>query len=205
MDDGLRRQWRDLLSAWAVDLTLTDQTFEHVCRQYAGPGRFYHTLGHIQDVLATAASVAAHARSLKAVQLAAWLHDVIYNSRASDNEESSAAYAVRLCERLSIPESRLVASLILTTKTHDAGDDPDAQVLLDADLAILGASASVYQTYAERVRLEYAWVPEAAYRTTRRQVLDRFLTRPKIFHILRHLEEPARCNIADEMAQLADA
>ena len=35
------------------------------------------------------------------------------------------------------PEARVVASPILKTKTQDAGDDPDAKVLIDADLAIL--------------------------------------------------------------------
>ena len=75
---------------------------------------------------------------------------MIYDSKASDNEERSAEYAVRLCEKSSIPEGQLVASLILKTKTHDAGDDADAQVLIDADLAILGASESDYRDYAEK-------------------------------------------------------
>jgi predicted metal-dependent HD superfamily phosphohydrolase len=48
-----------------------------------------------------------------------------------------------------------------------------------------------------------AWVPEGNYRTGRRQVLERFLTKPSIFHLLRHLEEPARQNIAAEIARLA--
>ena len=71
--------------------------------------------------------------NLNAVKLAAWLHDVIYDSKASDNEERSAEYAERLSEKLSIPEGRMVASLILKTKTHEAGDGLDAQVLIDAD------------------------------------------------------------------------
>jgi predicted metal-dependent HD superfamily phosphohydrolase len=95
------------------------------------------------------------------------------------------------------------AALILKTKTHVAGDDADAQVLLDADLAILGASEAEYQAYAENIRREYAWVPEADYRKGRRQVLHNFLTRPRIYHFLSHLEQPARRNLADEIARLA--
>jgi predicted metal-dependent HD superfamily phosphohydrolase len=78
-------------------------------------------------------------------------------------------------------------------------------VLIDADLAILGASELVYRTYAEQIRQEYAWVPEPDYRMGRRQVLERFLARPKVFHFLAHLEEAARRNIAAEIARLQGA
>lgn len=205
MNERLGRKWHDLLRAWSVAPTLADRALEDVCQHYAEPGRFYHTLDHVQNVLEAVESLGSHTRNLNAVKLAAWLHGVIYESRASDNVERSAAYAERLCEQLSIPEGRLVASLIRKTKTHDAGDDPDAQVLLGADLAILGATEPAYRDYAERIRQEYAWVPEAEYRQGRRRILENFLSRPKIFHFLRQLEDPARRNIAAEIVRLAVA
>jgi predicted metal-dependent HD superfamily phosphohydrolase len=205
MNDSLRRQWHDLLAAWAVTPSLADEVFEDIRQRYAGPGRFYHTLDHIGAVLKTVERLGSFALNLNAVKLATWLHDVIYDSEASDNEECSADYAERLCERLAIPEGRVVTSLIRKTKTHDAGDDPDAQLLLDADLAILGASEPAYRAYADQIRQEYAWVPEPDYRIGRRQVLERFLARPRIFHLLSHLEESARRNIADEITLLGRA
>jgi predicted metal-dependent HD superfamily phosphohydrolase len=93
--------------------------------------------------------------------------------------------------------------LIRKTKTHDAGDDADAQVLIDADLAILGADEPAYRTYAEQIRQEYAWVPEPEYWIGRRRVLQKFLDRPRIYHILSHLEAAARHNLAAEIARLA--
>lgn len=203
MNDVLRRQWHDLLSVWAVDPALADRTFEEVRVHYAEPGRFYHTLDHVQNVLQTLESLGLYARHLNAVKLAAWLHDVIYDSRASDNEERSADCAERLCERLSIPEGRRVAALIRKTKTHDADGDADAQVLIDADLAILGASESAYRIYAEQIRQEYAWVPESEYRTGRQRVLQTFLDRPRIYHVLSRREAAARRNLAAEIARLA--
>jgi predicted metal-dependent HD superfamily phosphohydrolase/putative intracellular protease/amidase len=201
--DEMRENWHDLLRAWAVDRTHADQKFDEVCKFYAGPGRFYHTLDHVQNVLKSVQSLGPSPRNLNAVKLAAWLHDVIYDSRASDNEERSAEYAQRLCEELSIPEGHLVASLIQKTKTHHAGGDADAEVLLDADLAILGASETIYRTYSEKIRQEYAWVPEPEYRKGRQRVLQDFLSRPRIFHLLCGLEAPARQNLAAEIAQLA--
>ena len=203
MNDLLRSKWHDLFHIWAVTPALADKIFEDVCVHYAEMGRFYHTLGHIGAMLETVTGLSSFARNLNAVKLAVWLHDVIYDSRASDNEVRSAEYAEQLCEKASIQEGHVVASLILKTKTHEAGDDPDAQVLIDADLAILGASESAYRTYAEQIRQEYAWVPEADYRKGRRQVLERFLTRPRIFHLLANLEELARRNIAAEIVRLA--
>ena len=113
MNDVSRRQWQDLLRDWAVDPSLADRAFEDVCRHYAGPGRFYHTLDHVRNVLETVESLGSQARNLNAVKLATWLHDVIYDSKASDNEERSADYAERLCENFSIsrPEGRFPARL----------------------------------------------------------------------------------------------
>jgi predicted metal-dependent HD superfamily phosphohydrolase len=195
--------WRNLLLVWRVDPIQSEKEFDEICRAYAGPVRYYHNLDHVLAVLDKVESLASRAKSLNAVKLAAWLHDVIYDSKAPDNEERSAEYAERLCEEMAIQEGRLVASLILKTKTHDSGDDFDAEVLLDADLAILGASEPLYRDYAEQIRQEYAWVPEPEYRTGRRQILTKFLTRPRIYHLLTHLEEPARLNIAAEIARLA--
>jgi predicted metal-dependent HD superfamily phosphohydrolase len=201
-DEG-RERWRELLRGWGVDPIQADQKLQEICNAYTGPDRFYHNLAHVLDVLGTVERLGSRTKNLPAVKLAAWLHDVIYDSKAADNEERSADYAERLCEELAVPEGRRVADLIRKTKTHDAGEDADAQVLLDADLAILGASESVYQAFADKIRREYAWVPEAEYLQGRRRVLESFLLRPKIYHFLCHLEEPARRNLAREIAQLS--
>jgi predicted metal-dependent HD superfamily phosphohydrolase len=195
--------WKNLLHGWGVAPGQAGPTFDGIIQAYSGPGRFYHTLDHVMAVLATVEGLAPHANNLNAVKLAAWLHDVIYDSKASDNEERSAHYAERLCEDLAICEGPRVAALIRTTKAHEAGGDADAQVLIDADLAILGASEPVYQDYAEKIRQEYAWVPETEYRRGRRRILESFLTKPRIYHLLCHLEEPARRNLAAEIARLA--
>jgi predicted metal-dependent HD superfamily phosphohydrolase len=202
MNGILPRKWHDLLRVWDVSQAVADRTYEELRTHYAGPGRFYHTLDHVENVLQTVECLGSHVRNLNAVKLAAWLHDVIYDSRASDNEERSAAYAKRLCAELSIPEGCWVAALIEKTKTHDAGEDADAQVLIDADLAILGASESVYRVYAEQIRQEYAWVPDSKYRTGRQRILELFLTRPRIYHFLSHLEVAAHRNIASEIVRL---
>src|SRR5690242_8329370 len=106
MDDVLHQKWHELLRTWAVAPALMEQTFEEVRERYSESSRFYHTLDHIQDVLQTVDRLGSYAPIGNAVRLAAWLHDVIYDSRASDNEERSADYAQNLCANLAIPEGR---------------------------------------------------------------------------------------------------
>lgn len=77
--------------------------------------------------------------------------------------------------------------------------------MLDLDLAVLGAPRAIYDAYAAAIRREYAMVPDAAWRTGRAGVLDRFLDRPRLYqtgHFHERLESAARANLADEAAAL---
>lgn len=195
-------EWLALLDVWSVNPVIARETFEDVCQRYNEPSRYYHTLDHIRTVLKTVENLESQARDPNAVRLAAWLHDVVYDSRGSDNERRSADYAVGLCEKLFIRGSGRIESLILKTGTHDAAGDPDAQVLLDADCAVLGACGDIYRAYAENIRREYAWMAEPDYRAGRRKVLESFLARPVIYYFLTHLEGPARLNMAAEIDRL---
>ena len=62
---------------------------------------------------------------------------------------------------------------------HDRADD--TAMLLDADLAILGAEPGAYQAYVNGVRAEYAHVDDGHWRTGRSLVLQHFLDRPRLF------------------------
>ena len=199
----LRQRWRRLLASRGVNESLAERSFADIAAKYSEPGRFYHNLDHVWSVLETVDSLALSVRDFYSVQMAAWLHDVIYDSKAADNEERSADYARRLFQTLSLPPPEHTAELILKTKTHAAEGDPDAVALLDADLAILGASESLYDAYAGQIRQEYAWVPDEEYRMGRSQVLTGFLQRPRIFSLLTPLEPPARDNLQRELARLS--
>ena len=113
MNDVLPCQWHHLLRAWAVDPALADRTFEEIQEYYAGPGRFYHTLDHVQNMLETVESLRSYARNVNAVKLATWLHDVVYDSKASHNEGTISGGVYRAVyrrgqfrRRLSAPERK---------------------------------------------------------------------------------------------------
>ncbi|MFN6484255.1 MULTISPECIES: hypothetical protein [unclassified Nostoc] len=200
--------WQHTLQSFGVDQVAAEKAFNPLVAAYSTPGRYYHTLKHIDRVLSTIEILQGYTNNLASVQLAAWFHDVVYESQAKDNEEQSADYAFELLNNLGIPESTIatVTRLILNTKHHQAAvDDYDSQVLLDADLAILATNQAQYEEYAYGIRQEYAWMGEVDYITGRQQVLERFLQRSRIYFtplMLEFAEPCARGNIQAEIQSL---
>ncbi|BDI15131.1 hypothetical protein ANSO36C_09330 [Nostoc cf. commune SO-36] len=200
--------WQHTLQTFGVDHVIAEKSFSDLVTGYSTPGRYYHTLKHIDHVLSTIQILQGYTTNLAAVQLAAWFHDVVYDTEAQDNEQRSADYAFDLLSNLGIPESTItiVTRIILNTKDHQAAvDDYDSQVLLDADLAILATNQVLYGEYAHAIRQEYSWMAEADYITGRQQVLERFLQRSRIYFtpLMSEFAEPsARGNIQGEIQSL---
>lgn len=191
-EEAARRVWREMTA------------------RYMQAGRYYHNLDHIKSVLRTAAELQNLAQDYPAVQLAAWFHDVVYDTRAADNEAQSAAYAAARLAEMGLPQATIdrVSRLILATAGHTNPDnDPDTAVLLDADLAVLGSDSAVYAAYSAAIRQEYGWVPEPVYREKRAEALRGFLERPRLYHtppLYQQLEAGARRNMTAEIARLSN-
>ncbi|MEH1767495.1 HD domain-containing protein [Nostoc sp.] len=200
--------WQHTLQPFGVDQVAADKAFNPLVAAYSTPGRYYHTLKHIDRILSTIQILQGYTNNLPAVQLAAWFHDVVYDSQAQDNEERSADYASELLSNLGIPETIIstVTRLILNTKDHQAAvNDYDSQVLLDADLGILATDPVQYREYTRAIRQEYAWVAEEDYIRGRQQVLEGFLRRSHIYFtpLMSEFAEPcARGNIQGEIKSL---
>ncbi len=204
----LKSSWETVLQPFKVEPSLKQKVFLDLVRAYSSVGRFYHTLEHIQHILEIIEQMRSLAVNFPTIQLAAWFHDVIYDSKAKDNEERSADYAVVSLTKLKIPSTTVerVRRLILSTKTHQTLlTDIDTQILLDSDLSILGSSEWKYRTYAQAIRKEYSWLSSELYRTGRKQVLLKFLQRERIYftnQIFVKLEGRARENMQAELAVL---
>jgi len=199
-------------SRWAalwqrLNAPLPDGLFEALATQYAEPHRHYHTAQHIAECLVHMDSARSLCTHDTEVELALWFHDAVYEPRAKDNEAQSADWAVRVMCGAGLPANagERVRALIMKT-CHDAlPDTPDAQVLVDIDLAILGADTARFDEYERQIRQEYAWVPGFLFRRKRREVLEGFLGRPVIYSTSffnRTLEKKARENLARALSAL---
>lgn len=182
--------FRVVASQWGASADLVDAEYADVVARYAEPHRRYHTLEHIHEVLER-----VHGTE---VELAAWYHDVIYDTAAPDSEARSAAHAREVLLRLGAPADVIdeVQRLILLTAAHTvADDDAKGVMLVRADLSILGAEPPRYDRYAQDVRAEYAQVDDESWRRGRATVLQSLLAIAD--------DERARSNIARELAGLA--
>ena len=73
---------------------------------YGDPARRYHDLHHLAEVLGHVDTLEAVATDPVAVRLAAWFHDAVYDPKALDNEERSAALAEHELAALRVPDPR---------------------------------------------------------------------------------------------------
>ncbi len=205
-----------LLAPFGISHPVILSLYQKTALAYASEGRFYHTLTHIghvlhgMDLLIDSGDYHLASNSDLALHLAAWFHDIVYDPHRNDNEEQSATWTTLALAHFKLPALVLpkVSHLILATHSHMASpDDLPAQILLDADLSILGAPPITYARYATAIRQEYIFVPDEAYRAGRRAVLKSFLDRSKIFNTTAAVavfEKQARANLNEEIRWLSE-
>ena len=142
-------------------------------------------------------------------ELAVWLHDLVYDPRAADNEERSAEIGARWLAEGGVDSARAerLRALVLATRHSAPPDDHDARYVVDADLSILGATPDEFERYETQVRREYAFRSETEWREGRARLLRRFLERPALFLTpeFARFEAPARANLARSIARLEAA
>lgn len=174
---------------------------------YGEPQRKYHTVQHLSECLSLLQENLHLAQKPAEVEIALWFHDAIYDIKASDNEARSADWAAAELKRAGVaPESiDRVKAHILATRHSALPQGQDQMLLVDIDLAILGAPRARFDEYEVQVRAEYGWVPGFLFRTKRRDVLAGFLARQPIFNtptLRESLEGQARENLAYSLVQL---
>ncbi len=201
--------WCEMLQTLGVSEEAAAQMKAEVLVCYGEQERAYHNLSHALRVWQDAKQYALEEgiANTGAVQMAALLHDVVYDTRCQDNEARSAEFAVDWGGTLGVTSSAIdrAAEIILATQHHGPTDSAEISVVLDADLAILAAPPEEYDAYRNAIRQEYSWVTEADWITGRGRVLAAFLDREQIYHlraVRTKLEAAARANIKRELSHL---
>lgn len=174
---------------------------------YNEPHRKYHTERHLRECLDLFARHRSWAVEPAEVEMALWFHDAIYDTKACDNEAKSAEWAERELSEAGVSAEHIgrIADHILATRHAAVPQGQDQMLLVDIDLAILGANRSRFEEYERQVREEYGWVPDVLFRNKRREVLREFLARSPLYStpILREsLEKQARSNLEYSLLRL---
>jgi predicted metal-dependent HD superfamily phosphohydrolase len=203
--ERFERAWRD--SRWALGIGPDDAALGDLIARYSEPHRAYHGLTHVDACLAVLELHRGLAARIGEVATALLFHDAIYDPTRRDNEVESAKLARAVLMRASVDTAAIdrVEAMILATRDHDPHGSSDAALLLDVDLSILGEDRATFDAFDRAIRKEYAFVPDDEYRSGRRAVLERFLSRPRIFHTdAMHEEREARAreNLTFAIARL---
>jgi pantetheine-phosphate adenylyltransferase len=210
--DWLRKDWDSL---WPHDQADAPAWFERLTGDsaYGAAGRAYHNLDHLvhglTEIGVWAANTGASTHDAATLKKAFWFHDAVYGGRheGQSNEEQSA----RLWLGSALDADAADAAALIRATDHSRPlENPHRlrDVMLGADLAILGQPADVYDNYASAVRLEYGHVDEASYRTGRAAVLAHFLAAAEAGTLYADsyfadlYQETARDNLAREIAAL---
>ncbi|QKS85415.1 HD domain-containing protein [Pseudomonas bijieensis] len=183
------------------------ETYEELIRHYCEPHRAYHNLQHLQECLRVRRCINAACQACAEIDLALWFHDAICAPLRSDNELRSAQWldAVARDSGLGDETRRRLYDLVMVTRHDGAPASADEAVLVDTDLAILGASFERFEEYDQQIRREYQFVPLPVYRQKRRQVLEGFLARGRIYTTAAYFdafEQQARANLARAIDRL---
>lgn len=208
------RAWESLLPGHTV-------LGEDLLERYEQPHRKYHTSVHLSEMLTALKTLYErhHTATPRAVLLAAWFHDAVYEANPGEDEAASADLArttltpLASTGSLTNREVTAIAHLIELTASHQLADGieeytsgaltrADAAFFLDADLAILAADSPRYTRYVAGVRAEYAHYASDAFTRGRAGILQGFLNRTAIYasdtaHLL--WDAPARLNLRTEL------
>jgi predicted metal-dependent HD superfamily phosphohydrolase len=203
--EHLARRWEAL---WhGLDRSAPEGLLDALLGAWREPQRHYHTLQHLIECFAHFDAARALAHNPAAVELALWFHDSVYDVHAHDNEARSADWARHALGGAGLPAGLCdeVAALVMATSHAGVADTPDARLLTDIDLAILAAPPARFAEYERQIRVEYAHVPEAAFVSARRRILQGFLARKRLYATPRFFElheHAARANLVAALASL---
>ncbi len=198
-------RWETLMHAFGF--SENEATWCELAAAYAEKHRHYHTSEHINACLSHLDKVHQYTDHPEEVELALWFHDSIYIPRKSNNELKSAEWAQAFlnANQAQVDVVRRVYNLIMVTRHNVPASTKDEEVLLDIDLSILGAKPEIYEQFENAIRKEYKWVPWFLYKKKRKEILESFLNRERIYitdYFFEELESQARFNLASAILKL---
>lgn len=210
----IEARWREISkTAFTADRTIIERELLALIDAHRAAGRHYHTIAHIDALLALSREHRADIGDIETVDLAIFYHDAVYNSARHDNENASAALAEERLQVLGCSPARIrkVTRYILATQhvgpaeATTAGADSDLDHFLDFDLSVLASAPPAYGAYAAAIRREYAIYPDDAYARGRAGVLRKLLDLKRLYRVpalAQAWEAPARANLQRELDSL---
>lgn len=205
---------RSMRTLGARDESAVAAAGTRLLERWCDPVRKFHTLKHLQAVLARLDELAESSHHPEALRVAAWYHGAVFEVphvngnplRFGENYAASAALARMELAALGLDEVLVtyVAHLIEHVQ-HCPQQDFDVAALHDAEHAVLRSAPQRYREYRKQIGQEYAGVPELHFLVWRLDFINRLLARPHLYltAVARDWEAAARDNLESERAKTA--
>lgn len=152
----------------------TDFNVNKFIEAYSQPHRYYHTWKHIEsmlmDLIDSSYSIENNFIDDRLI-IATVYHDFVYDPKLSNNEEKSMNEFMKDWKG-SDEDGKIIASLILDTRTHIASSDL-SQKFIELDLNIFTKSLSQILEYNNQIFKEYQFVDWSKYYNGRLDVLNK--------------------------------
>lgn len=175
-----------------------EQVHAELVARYSEPHRRYHTCEHIGHCLTQLELARAEIDQPAAVGIALWFHDVIYDPRATDNEQQSAdLFMRRVGNHADRQFSEIIYKAILITKHQEPPRTLMEQFVVDIDLSSFGLSEPMFDQNSRDIRAEYAHVPDAEFFPAHLKFLESLFAKPTLYFtdfFRTHYETIARAN-----------
>lgn len=144
-------RWDALLRR--LDVTSESSTFAQLQSAYAQKHRRYHTARHIDECVALFDEAKSLAEYPGEVECALWFHDAVYEPMAKSDEERSANWAAEFGTRVGMTPDAVarIRAHIMATRHLSVPTGGDSGLVVDIDLAILGAAPSRYNEFERDV------------------------------------------------------
>jgi len=155
------------------------ETYNDIISRWDEPSRFYHNLDHLNYLLGVFEELCLNEVITEfeknRLVVVAFFHDVIYDSKAKDNEEKSVEYFVEKCKNIGIIEDEFVdfvSRLIMDTKYRKEPTERLSKIFWEADNSILKFPVNKLIEIEHKIFQEYQWVDYRLYREGRIEFLE---------------------------------
>jgi len=203
----MKTKWIELCKTYSSNQESIEQIWQIILKRHSEPHRFYHNLNHLEYLLNLIEYHRSKINKPNLMMFSVFMHDIIYDTSATDNEEKSAEQAVIFLLQLNINpiEIQYIKQQILASKKHEFNTDSDTNIFLDFDLGILSGLEHDYKLYSQKIRQEYQIYNDEIYYPGRKLVLESFLQKKAIYHtniLGKDAEQKARLNIKYELKEI---
>lgn len=194
----------DLMNEYIID-----KKYRPLLKKRYSRNRHYHDIAHLSFMYNECLKFYGYVTQSMILKIV--YHDAVYNSKRKDNEQRSVElfkdHYLNSCETDAEYDYRFmndVCKFIWSTEDHVlymnnnimSHEAVENQLLRDIDLAAMADRDSFIRN-GELIRKEYKHLSGVEFNKGRKLFFEKLLSAPKIFGILRDLEDSTRENISN--------